>query len=117
MYYLGSRNPLTIIVMALFVVGGALFAKHSINSLPDVVDEVLTTAEVISVEEKTMKHRDKTGGDIVNKIGIAKLELDDGKTFTSTVFRPYPNAGERISVKVTSFSDGTKSAAALRPGQ
>lgn len=116
MYLLGSRNPLTIIVTALLFLGGALLAKHWIDSLPEVVNETLTTAEVISVEKKQMKYTDKVGNNMVNNIGIAKLKLDNGKTFTSTVNQPYPSPGERVPVRVTRFDDGSVSAAAMRPG-
>ena len=116
MYLLRSRNPLTIIVTALLFLGALLYGKQWANSLPDVVDESFATAVVVSVERTQMRSVDKTGGEIVSNIGVAKLQLDDGKKFTSTFPQPFPSPGDRISVKVIRYSDGTISAATMPPG-
>ena len=113
MYFLGPYKPLTIIVMAgmmlIAFLGGALL----MNSLPDVVSEEYSSAKVISIENKTMKSRTRTGIDTTTQIAVAQLELKDGKKFRTTLFKPYPLLGETVSVKVLHYSDGTRSAAVV----
>ena len=113
MYYPGSSNPLTIIVMIALLCGGVLAAKTWLASQPDVVSEELASAEVVSFEKKQLSYRDRTGGTITNNIGVAQLQLEDGRVFTSTVTQPYPSPGDEMEVRLTKYSDGSMSAAAV----
>ncbi|GEM_PF-2221406 len=114
MVYIGSRNPLTIIVLAVLLLTGTMLAKFWMDSQPDIIAEDVTSAKVLSISDKEVEYRDKVGNKNAISFAIAKLELADGKTFTASIPKPYPTPGEKVSVRVIEYSDGTKSASFFR---
>ena len=114
MIYIGSRNPLTIIVLAVLFLTGAMLAKSWMDSQPDIIAEDITSAKILSIHDKEVEYRDKVGNKNAIGFAIAKLELADGKTFNASVLKPYPMPGEKVSVKLVEYSDGTKVASLFR---
>ena len=109
-HYIGSRNPVTIIVFAILMGGAFLGAKAYLNSLPEAVSSKMVKAEVISLDKRQLKSRDKVGNTNTSTFMFAELKLESGKTFKSAVAQPYPIVGEKLEVTVTSYSDGSETA-------
>ncbi len=114
MVYIGSNNPITIIVLAALLLGAAIIAKSWIAAQPEVIGEDVTAAIVLSITDKEAEYRDKVGNKNTISLAIAKLQLADGKTFTTSIPKPYPMPGDRVSVKVLEYSDGSKAASFFR---
>lgn len=114
MVYIGSNNPGTIVVLAVFMLGIAIVAKSWLDAQPEVVAEDVSSATVLSIDGREAEYRDKVGNKNVISLAIAKLQLADGKTFTASIPKPYPAPGDRVSVKVIEYSDGSTAASFFR---
>lgn len=112
--YIGSKNPVTILVMVALIGGFAVFAKSWVGNLPEPVSTEFAKAKVVALEKKSMKSIGKTGINNTTSYMFAVLELANGKTFRTFVPQPYPRIGEELQVKVTTFDDGSQQAAAIR---
>ena len=112
MYYLGSRNPLTLIVLAALLLGGGIAAKSWMAAQPEIVAEEFITARVVAVEKVVSERRDKVGGMIRTEHVIAEVDLGDGRTFKTRVQDRSIDHGDMIEVKVVTYSDGTHSGSA-----
>ena len=111
--FIGSNNPKTILVMAAMLAGLALFAKSWLSNLPQPVSTEFTKATVVSLEKKSLKSTGKYGNTGNTHYMLAELELESGKTFRTFVPRPYPQIGQKLSVKLTIYDDGTEEATAI----
>ena len=107
------KNLWSIVISGAVVLGLAIWAKSWMVGLPQPLAEDFTTAEVISVERKSMESRSKYGIETSTHYAHVKLALDDGRSFETTVFQPHPQPGTRLSIKVTEFDDGTKTASVI----
>ncbi|MEM7467065.1 MAG: hypothetical protein AAF387_09290 [Pseudomonadota bacterium] len=112
--YMGTRNPKTIIVMFGIVFLVFMWAKSWMNNLPEPIESQNATATVISLDKRALKSRDRFGNTNSTPFVIADLELADGRTFKSSVFKPYPSVGEKLEIRVTKYSDGSEEAALVK---
>ena len=112
--FIGSKNPITILVLAGLIGGFAMLGKSWLATLPEPVSTEFATAKVVSLEKKSMKSTGKTGISNTTAYMFAVLELENGKTVRTFVPQPYPRVGEELQVKLTTYDDGSQQAAAIR---